>query len=144
MKPDMTFKMKWAHGQGVLKGFKKGYKDGYSDGMGFTVKNYSSVILLCLKDKFDFNNDELHKIALSINDTFDSVCQGYLTLNDISKTLEEENGLKISFDGQIVSTDLPQTDSLDGDILENIIKPTLDSNKDVKTQLMEAGGYFDE
>lgn len=147
MKPDMTFKMKWARDQGILaghtKGYKEGYKDGYSKGINFTVKNYSSVILLCLKDKFNFNNDELQKIAIYINDTFDSVCKGYLTLNDISQVIKEENGLEVSFDGNIVNEaeNLSNLSDLDRHILREVIKPSFDSEEDLEVQLKE-GGYF--
>lgn len=87
---------------GHKEGYKAGYKSGYSEGMQYTVLNYSSVVLLCLKDKFDFTTEQLKEVTAHINNTFDSVCQGYLTLNDILETLKEENNIEISYNGDIV------------------------------------------
>ena len=150
MKPDSTFKMKWARDQGIIEGFRRGYKEGYDEGIQNTIQNYSSVILLCLKDKFDFTTEELQQVAIYINDMFDSICLDYLTLSDISNTLKEENNLEIRFnkskelkcDSKVRS--LSKIDSLDHDILEKIIKPHLKSDEDIEKQLKEAGGYFDE
>ena len=139
MKPDVTFKMKWARDQGIIEGFRRGYEEGYDEGIQATIQNYSAVILLCLKDKFDFTTEELQQVAIYINDMFDSICQDYLTLSDISNTLKEENDLEIKFKVRPLS----QIDALDRDILENIIKPTLDPEQDLETQLREVG-YFDE
>ena len=55
--------------------------------VNFAVQNYSAVVLLCLKDKFDFTTDQLKEVINYINDTFDAVCDGYLTLDDIRKLL---------------------------------------------------------
>lgn len=149
MKPDATFKMKWARDQGFIEGFRRGYKEGYDEGIQATIENYSSVILLCLKDKFDFTTEELQQVAIYINDMFDSICQDYLTLSDISTTLKEENNLEINFGGKGVRSvskvnSLSQIDRLDHDILTKIIKPHLNPDEDIEKQLKEAGGYFDE
>lgn len=149
MKPDATFKMKWARDQGIIEGFRRGYKEGYDEGIQATIENYSSVILLCLKDKFDFNTEELQKVAIYINDMFDSICLDYLTLSDISTTLKEENNLEINFGGKGIRNvskvnSLSQIDRLDHDILTKIIKPHLNPDEDIEKQLKEAGGYFDE
>jgi len=62
-----------------------------------TVDNYSAVLLLCLKDKFSFTTEELTKVTCYINDTFDSIDQGYISLNDIIETLKLENDLDVRF-----------------------------------------------
>ncbi len=74
--------------------------NGRKEGIKFTVRNYSSVILLCLKDKFDFTPEQLQQAAVYINDTFDSVCEGYLSLDDIDKTLKEEDDITITFNSK--------------------------------------------
>ena len=103
MKPDALKKAMIAQFQsGHKEGYKSGYAKGYSEGMQFTVQNYSSVVLLCLKDKFDFTTEQLKEITTHINNTFDSVCAGYLTLDDILQTLKEENNLVIAYNGDIV------------------------------------------
>lgn len=155
MNSNINIKMRWAREQGYKEGFQKGHAIGYDEGTNKTIKNYSSVVLLCLKDRFDFTADELHKVAVSINDTFDSICQGYLTLGDISKTLKEEDNIELSFDGKVVDPDrdrseflykvscLPRIDALDRDILDKVFKHSLDPEQDLETQLREVG-YFDE
>lgn len=75
----------------------KAREQGYQDGIKFTVENYSSVLLLCLKDKFNFTTEQLQEIAGYVNDAFESVCEGYLTLNDITETLKKENDIDITF-----------------------------------------------
>lgn len=70
---------------------------GYTDGMNFAIENYSAAILLCLKDKFDFTTEQLQEVTFYINDMFDSICRGYLSLDDIMRTLKEENDIDIRF-----------------------------------------------
>ena len=87
----------------IFKKIQQARKQGYTDGINFTIRNYSAVMLLCLKDKFDFTNEQLKEITIHVNETFNCVCEGYLSLNDISKTLKEENDLEIRFNGKAVS-----------------------------------------
>ena len=70
--------------------------EGYMEGVQFTARNYSAVVLLCLKDKFDFSNEQLKKINNHINETFDNVCAGYLSLEDILDTLADEAGILLT------------------------------------------------
>ena len=60
---------------------------GYSEGIRFTAYNYSAVVLLCLKDKFDFTTEQLKDASLHINNTFTDICEGYLNLTDIVKNI---------------------------------------------------------
>lgn len=75
----------------------KAKKEGYTEGVTGTVENYSAVMLLCLKDKFGFTSKQLQDVAWHINDTFDSVEKGYLSLEDIIQTLKEEDDLDLRF-----------------------------------------------
>lgn len=75
----------------------KAKQEGYTKGVTGTVENYSAVVLLCLKDKFNFTSEQLQDVAWYINDTFDSVEKGYLSLEDIIQTLKEEDGLDVRF-----------------------------------------------
>ena len=83
--------------QQLLKAKQEGYTKGVTKGVTGTVENYSAVVLLCLKDKFNFTSEQLQDIAWYINDTFDSVEKGYLSLEDIIQTLKEEDGLDVRF-----------------------------------------------
>lgn len=75
----------------------KAKNEGYTKGVTGTVENYSAVVLLCLKDKFNFTTEQLQEVAWSINDTFDSVEKGYVSLDDIIQTLKEEEDLDLRF-----------------------------------------------
>lgn len=83
--------------QQLLKAKQEGYTKGVTKGVTGTVENYSAVVLLCLKDKFNFTSEQLQDVAWYINDTFDSVEKGYLSLEDIIQTLKEEDGLDVRF-----------------------------------------------
>jgi len=83
--------------QQLLKAKQEGYAKGVTKGVTGTVENYSAVVLLCLKDKFNFTSEQLQDVAWYINDTFDSVEKGYLSLEDIIQTLKEEDGLDVRF-----------------------------------------------
>lgn len=89
----------------IFKKVQSAKEKGYSEGIKFTTYNYSAVMLLCLKDKFDFTTEQLKEIASEVNETFDSLCKGYLSLSDISDTLKEENDLELQFNGKVVSDD---------------------------------------
>lgn len=75
----------------------KAKQEGYTKGVTGTVENYSAVVLLCLKDKFNFTSEQLQDVAWCIDDTFDSVEKGYLSLDDIIQTLKEEDDLDVRF-----------------------------------------------
>jgi len=83
--------------QQLLKAKQEGYTKGVTKGVTGTVENYSAVVLLCLKDKFNFTSEQLQDVAWYINDTFDNVEKGYLSLEDIIQTLKEEDGLDVRF-----------------------------------------------
>ena len=89
----MNFKWK------MQKAKNKGVDKALAEGVNFAVRNYSAAVLLVLKDKFDFDTDQLKEAVDYINETFDSICEGYLTLNDISDVLKEENDIDIRFRG---------------------------------------------
>lgn len=75
----------------------KAKQEGYTKGVTGTVENYSAVVLLCLKDNFNFTSEQLQDVAWCIDDTFDSVEKGYLSLDDIVQTLKEEDDLDVRF-----------------------------------------------
>ena len=66
----------------------KAKKTGQVQGVTKTVENYSAVLLLCLKDKFSFSSEELQEVTNHINETFDNIQDGYLSLNDIIDSIE--------------------------------------------------------
>jgi hypothetical protein len=81
----------------IVLELKKAREKGYKDGIQFAVQNYSASVLLCLKDKFDFTSEELEEAVVHINDIFDSITKGYLSLDDITETLIIENDFDMRF-----------------------------------------------
>lgn len=86
---------------GFQKGYVKGYSKGHTEGVEFTIKNYSAILLICLRDKFDFTPEQLQEITNHINSQFDSVDLGYVTFDDILATIEQETGLHVEYTGGV-------------------------------------------
>ena len=78
-------------------GYAKGYSKGYTDAVHFTIENYTAILLICLKDKFDFTPEQLKTVSDHINNQFDSVTKGYVTFEDILATLDQETGLHVAY-----------------------------------------------
>lgn len=97
---------------------KKAKEEGKQEGVKFTIKNYSYVLLLCLKDKFDFSTEELQEITEYINDTFDSINEGYLSLEDIQNVLEEENDMDVRFQKEYCSNDSKITEEFYSGVMD--------------------------
>lgn len=81
----------------IFQQLSKAKQEGYTKGVTGTIENYSAVVLLCLKDKFNFTTGQLQDVAKCIDDTFDSIEKGYLSVDDIIQTLKEEDDLDIRF-----------------------------------------------
>jgi hypothetical protein len=62
--------------------------------IGFTVKQYSAAVMLCLKDKLGFGPVRAQRFMNNVEELFDAINQGYLSLEDVIQTVEEE--LKIT------------------------------------------------
>lgn len=70
---------------------QKFYKKGLQAAMDLAV----AVPMMVLRDYYDFNREQLEDFATHYSDMFDSVDKGYLNIEDMIKTLEEEIDLKI-------------------------------------------------
>ena len=81
----------------IFQQLVKAKQEGYTKGVTGTIENYSAAVLLCLKDKFNFTTGQLQDVAKCIDDTFDSIEKGYLSVDDIIQTLKEEDDLDIRF-----------------------------------------------
>ena len=58
------------------------------------VMNYSAAMALCLHDKLGFGHDRAARFMEHVNNLFDSINSGYLSLDDVLKTIDEEMGIK--------------------------------------------------
>ena len=63
--------------------------------MDYVVKQYSAVLALCLHDKLGFGKVRAQRFMREVDDMFDNVNKGYLSLDDIMETVEKELGIMI-------------------------------------------------
>jgi len=54
------------------------------------VKCMEAAIVMVLHDKFGFGKQRLHKAVTEINALFDSITDGYLSIDDMEQTIKEE------------------------------------------------------
>lgn len=65
------------------------------DAIAFAVEQYSAVVALCLRDKLGFGKVRAQRFMGQVDEMFDSINKGYLTLDDVLETVEEELGIRI-------------------------------------------------
>ena len=63
--------------------------------MQFTIEQYSAAVMLCLKDKLGFGPVRVQRFIKDVDELFDSINQGYLSLDDVIQTVEEELNITI-------------------------------------------------
>lgn len=69
--------------------------------MDYVVKQYSAVMALCLHDKLGFGKVRAQRFMQDVDEMFDSINKGYLSLDDVLETVEKELGIMIvSGEGQ--------------------------------------------
>ena len=61
----------------------------------FVVHQYTCAVAIVLRDKLDFGRTRLLRTLEQINDTFDSIDRGYLTMGDIKKAISDETGIDL-------------------------------------------------
>ena len=61
----------------------------------FTISGYEAVLVLALHDKLGFGEKRARRFMKYVRDTFDSVQQGYVDLDEIKDTVKEEVGIDI-------------------------------------------------
>jgi len=65
------------------------------EAIGYTVRQYSAVMALCLKDKLGFGKVRAQRFMSDVDTMFADVSAGRLTLDDIIDTVEKELGITI-------------------------------------------------
>ena len=60
-----------------------------------TVRQYSAVLALCLKDKLGFGKQRAQRFMKDVDTMFGDVLAGYLTLDDVIETVEKELDITI-------------------------------------------------
>ena len=66
-----------------------------SEAMDFAFKQMMLIPLMVLRDKYGYGAKRLEDFIENVADMLDSYNRGYLDLDDIKKTLEEETGIKV-------------------------------------------------
>ena len=61
----------------------------------YVVKQYSAVLALCLHDKLGFGKVRAQRFMREVDDVFDSINRGYLSLDDVIETVEKALGITI-------------------------------------------------
>ena len=63
--------------------------------MDYVVKQYSAVLALCLHDKLGFGMVRAQRFMREVDRVFESINEGYLSLDDVIETVEKELGIAI-------------------------------------------------
>lgn len=61
----------------------------------FTISGYEAVLVLALHDKLGFGEKRARRFMKYVRDTFDSVDQGYVSLEDIKDEIKETMNIDI-------------------------------------------------
>lgn len=61
--------------------------------LDFAVSHYTASLCMVLHDKYGFGHDRLVKVMGQINDMYESLLIGSVTIADIRATIYEETGL---------------------------------------------------
>jgi hypothetical protein len=59
------------------------------------VHGYSSALALCLKDKLGFGKTRAIRFMRDVEEIFASINEGYLSVDDVLKTVKEELDIEI-------------------------------------------------
>ena len=65
------------------------------EAIGYTVRQYSAVMALCLMDKLGFGKVRAQRFMSDVDAMFADVSAGRLTLDDIIDAVEKELGITI-------------------------------------------------
>ncbi len=66
-----------------------------NEAMDFAFGQMMLLPLMVLRDKYGYGAKRLEEFIDNVADMLDSYNKGYLDLDDIEKTLEEETGIKV-------------------------------------------------
>lgn len=75
----------------IQKGYEKGRKETIERASQLSM----AVPIMVLRDEFGFGEKRIDKFIAAYIELYNSISEGYLDLNDIIKTINEETGVKI-------------------------------------------------
>lgn len=73
-----------------LKDIKKSYREGFEKGVQQCIDDVVAVVALCLTDKHGFTPEDIKRFEDEVNETFESVFQKRISLDDIADAKKEE------------------------------------------------------
>ena len=79
----------------VVKELESIIEERTRDAIDYTVRQYSAVLALCLKDKLGFGKTRAQRFMKDVDTMFGDIIAGYLTLDDVIETVEKELNIKI-------------------------------------------------
>lgn len=74
-----------------MKGYNKGKEDSFNKACEYAL----TVSIMALRDTWDFGGQRIEEFIDAVSDLYDSIDQGYLDINDIIETIEEETQVQI-------------------------------------------------
>lgn len=69
---------------------KRIYEQTKATSIKYTVSAYSTALAIVLHDKYGFGEKRLKTLLAQVEDTFDSIVQGYVSIDELKKTILEE------------------------------------------------------
>jgi hypothetical protein len=79
----------------VVKELESIIEERTKDAIDYTVRQYSAVLALCLKDKLGFGKKRAQRFMKHVDTMFGDILAGYLTLDDVIETVEKELDITI-------------------------------------------------
>lgn len=74
---------------------KKGYEKGRKDSIEKASQLSMAVPIMVLRDEFGFGEKRIDKFIAAYIKLYEAIDEGWLDINDIIKTINEETGVKI-------------------------------------------------
>lgn len=75
----------------IQKGYEKGRKESIERASQYSM----AVPIIVLRDEFGFGKKRIDKFVAAYIELYNSISEGWLDINDIIKTINEETGVKI-------------------------------------------------
>lgn len=79
----------------IQKYIRQGYEKGYQDAIEKASQYSMAVPVMALRDEFGFGKKRLDKFLESYMKLYDAIEEGYLNLDDIIETVNEETSVEI-------------------------------------------------
>ena len=74
----------------VMKELESIIEERTRNAIDYTVRQYSAVLALCLKDKLGFGKQRAQRFMKDVDTMFADISAGRLTLDDVIETVEKE------------------------------------------------------